>query len=121
MIKKIILLLFVFILLLISDVLLVKYLKLEFINNRNIFWTHFFLFSITLFFFIFYKWLQKRKTKSPFILLSLSFIKMIFSLIFLYPIISTNLPSATSYIFHFFIFYFVYLLTEIFFLIKDSR
>ena len=121
MIKKIFLLVFVFGLLLISDILLFDYLGLDFINTINLFWIHFFLLFLTLFFFLMYNFLQKRKTKSPFTYLLLSFMKMIISLFFLYPVISTNSASAVYYIFHFFIFYFIYLFIEIFFLIKDSR
>ena len=121
MIKKIFQLVFVFGLLLNSDILIFDYLGLDFINTRNLFWIHFFLLLLTILFFLMYNFLQKRKTKSPFTYLSLSFIKMIFSLFFLYPVISTISVSAVYYIFHFFIFYFIYLFIEIFFLIKDSR
>ena len=72
MIKKIFLLVFVFGLLLISDILLFDYLGLDFINTRNLFWIHFFLLLLTLLFFLMYNFFQKRKTKSPFTYLSLS-------------------------------------------------
>ena len=111
---------FIFILLLLFDYSILIYFKLRQINNLDVFSVNLFLFFLTLVFFLFYQWLLKKK-KSPFTYLSLSFFKMVISLIFLFPIYSNNSVNTTSYILHFFILYFAYLFIEIFLLIKDSK
>ena len=91
------------------------------IENTEIFIINLFLFSLTLGFFIVINVLQKRKKTPIFTYLSLSFLKMILSLFFLYPKITEESHNFLPYILHFFFFYFAYLSVEIFLLKKDSR
>ena len=91
------------------------------IENTEIFIINLFLFCLTLGFFIVIKVLQKRKKTPIFTYLSLSFLKMIFSLFFLYPKITEESQNFLPYILNFFFFYFAYLSVEIFLLKKDSR
>ena len=81
----------------------------------------FLIVSAVILFFLLYQWLLKIKTKSPFTYLSLSFFKIVISLIFLFPIYSNISGNAVPYVLHFFALYFAYLFIEIFLLIKDSK
>ena len=121
MFKKYFRLFFIFILLLLSDYLTLIFFELKEINNFDVLSVNLFLFFLTLVFFLLYQWFLKTRTKSPFTYLSLSFFKMVISLIFLFPIYSNNSVNVISYILHFFILYFAYLFIEIFLLIKDSK
>lgn len=119
--KKYLQLFIVFILLLFFDLSIIYFFELNEFKFKTVFFVNAFLFIITLIFFLLYQWLLKIKTKSPFIYLSISFFKMILSLIFLYPMYSNSLGISTPYILHFFALYFAYLFIEICLLIKDSR
>ena len=121
MFKKYFRLFFIFILLLFADYSILIFFELKGINNLDVLSVNLFLFFLTLIFFLLYQWLLKKRTQSPFTYLSLSFFKMVISLIFLFPIYSNNSVNITSYVLHFFILYFAYLFIEIFLLIKDSK
>ena len=121
MYRKIFQLSLFFLMFLTLDYSIFKIFDLKGLNFSDIFFVNIFLFILTLLFFLIYKWLLKIKTKSPFTYLSLSFFKMVISLIFLYPIYTNFLGNAIPYILHFFILYFLYLFMEIMLLIKDSR
>jgi hypothetical protein len=118
--KKYFQLFFIFLLLLFFDYSILNLFELKELNVLDALLINFFLFFLTLLFFLLYQWLLKKK-KSPFTYLSLSFFKMVISLIFLYPIYSNNSANAIPYVLHFFALYFAYLFIEIFLLIKDSR
>lgn len=112
---------FIFLLLLFFDYSILIFFELKDLNTSDVFLVNFFLFFLTILFFLLYQLLLKKRIKSPFTYLSLSFLKMVISLIFLFPrylYISTN---TIPYILHFFALYFAYLFIEIFLLIKDSK
>lgn len=121
MYKKYFQLFFIFLLVLFSDYSILNFFELKELNFLDIFVVNLFLFFLTLLFFLFYQWLLKRKSKSPFTYLSLSFFKMVLSLIFLFPIYSNISGNTIIYIFHFFALYFAYLFIEIFLLIRDGK
>ena len=121
MFKKGLLLLIIATAIFMLDFILFNLLKFRNITLPDVVYTNLFLLLLTILFFAVYKWLKKRKTKSPFTFLSLSFLKMILSLIFLFPIIFNNSDYSSSYIIHFFSLYFLYLFVEIIFLIKFSK
>ena len=121
MIYKYFQLFFIFLIILISDYIIIYFFDLIALNFKDIFLVNGFLFFLTLVFFLLYHWLLKIKTKSPFTYLSINFFKMIISLIFLYPIFSNISLNAVPYVLHFFVLYFAYLFIEIFLLIKDSK
>ena len=77
-----------------------------------------FIFGLTLLFFAIFNFLNKKKSKSPFLFLSLNFIKALASLIFLFPVIKNYNNSELYYILHFFMVYFGYLIIEIYVLLK---
>ncbi len=103
------------------DFSLINFFEIQGLKTSDIFIVNSFLFAITFSFFFLYNIFQKRLKTSPFTYLALSFLKMISSLVFLYPIISQKDIIFLPYILHFFIFYFAYLSIEIFILFKDSR
>lgn len=103
------------------DFSLINFFEIQGLKTSDIFIVNSFLLAITFSFFFLYNIFQKRLKTSPFIYLALSFLKMIASLVFLYPIISQKDIIFLPYILHFFIFYFAYLSIEIFILFKDSR
>ena len=103
------------------DFSLINFFEIQELKTSDIFIVNFFLLAITFSFFFFYNIFQKRLKTSPFTYLALSFLKMIASLVFLYPIISQKDIIFLPYILHFFFFYFAYLFIEIFILFKDSR
>ena len=119
--KKYLQLFFIFLLLLSFDYLMLNFFELKELNSLDIFFVNFFFFFLTMLFFLLYQWLLKIKTKSPFTYLSLSFFKIVISLIFLFPIYSNISGNAVPYVLHFFALYFAYLFIEIFLLIKDSK
>ena len=121
MFKKGLLLLIIATVIFLSDFILFNLLNFRNITLPDVVYVNLFLLLLTILFFAVYKWLKKRKTKSPFTFLSLSFLKMILSLIFLFPIIFNNSDYSSSYIIHFFSLYFLYLFVEIIFLIKFSK
>jgi hypothetical protein len=121
MFKKGLLLLIIATAIFLLDFSLFNIIKSRYISLPDVVYTNLFLFLLTILFFIIYNWLKKRKTKSPFTFLSLSFLKMILSLIFLFPVIFNNSDYSPSYIMHFFSLYFLYLFVEIIFLIKFSK
>ena len=121
MFKKGLLLLIIATVILMLDFILFNLLNFRNITLPDVVYVNLFLLLLTILFFAVYKWLKKRKTKSPFTFLSLSFLKMILSLIFLFPIIFNNSDYSSSYIIHFFSLYFLYLFVEIIFLIKFSK
>jgi hypothetical protein len=77
-----------------------------------------FVFGLTLLFFAMFNFLNKKKNKSPFLFLSLNFIKGLACLIFLFPVIKNYKSSELHYILHFFMVYFAYLFVEIYLLLK---
>jgi hypothetical protein len=95
-----------------------KLLQTQEIKTFDILIVNSFLFGINFCFFFLYNNLKNRPKTSPFTYLSLSFLKITVSLIFLYPIISQETINFLPYILHFFFFYFAYLLVEIFILMK---
>tara|TARA_Y100000768_G_scaffold356656_1_gene311181 strand:- start:555 stop:923 length:369 start_codon:yes stop_codon:yes gene_type:complete len=99
----------------------INFFEIQELKTSDIFIVNSFLLAITFSFFFLYNIFQKRLKTSPFTYLALSFLKMIASLVFLYPIISQKDIIFLPYILHFFIFYFAYLSIEIFILFKDSR
>jgi hypothetical protein len=121
MFKKGLLLLIIATAIFLLDFSLFNIIKSRYISLPDVVYANLFLFLLTILFFIIYNWLKKRKTKSPFTFLSLSFLKMILSLIFLFPVIFNNSDYSPSYIMHFFSLYFLYLFVEIIFLIKFSK
>lgn len=121
MFKKGLLLLIIATVIFLLDFILFNLLNFRNITLPDVVYVNLFLLLLTILFFAFYNWLKKRKTKSPFTFLSLSFLKMILSLIFLFPIIFNNSDYSSSYIIHFFSLYFLYLFVEIIFLIKFSK
>jgi hypothetical protein len=121
MFKKGLLLLIIATAIFLLDFSLYDIIKFRYISLPDVVYANLFLFLLTILFFIIYDWLKKRKTKSPFTFLSLSFLKMILSLIFLFPVIFNNSDYSPSYIMHFFSLYFLYLFVEIIFLIKFSK
>ena len=121
MFKKGLLLLIIATAIFLLDFSLFNIIKSRYISLADVVYANLFLFLLTILFFIIYNWLKKRKTKSPFTFLSLSFLKMILSLIFLFPVIFNNSDYSPSYIMHFFSLYFLYLFVEIIFLIKFSK
>ena len=121
MFKKGLLLLIIATAIFMLDFILFNLLKFRNITLPDVVYANLFLLLLTILFFAVYKWLKKRKTKSPFTFLSLSFLKMILSLIFLFPIIFNNSDYSFPYIIHFFSLYFLYLFVEIIFLIKFSK
>lgn len=121
MFKKGLLLLIIATVIFLLDFILFNLLNFRNITLPDIVYVNLFLLLLTILFFAIYNWLKKRKTKSPFTFLSLSFLKMILSLIFLFPIIFNNSDYSSSYIIHFFSLYFLYLFVEIIFLIKFSK
>ena len=121
MFKKGLLLLIIATAIFLLDFSLFNIIKSRYISLPDVVYANLFLFLLTILFFTIYNWLKKRKTKSPFTFLSLSFLKMILSLIFLFPVIFNNSDYSPSYIMHFFSLYFLYLFVEIIFLIKFSK
>ena len=121
MFKKYFQLFFIFVLILFCDYLILIFFDINELNISDVLSVNLFLFFLTLVFFLLYEWILKKRTKSPFTFLSLSFFKMLISLIFLFPIYSNTPDYTISYILHFFILYFTYLFIEIFLLIKDSK
>jgi hypothetical protein len=121
MFKKGLLLLIIATAIFLLDFSLFNIIKSRYISLADVVYANLFLFLLTILFFTIYNWLKKRKTKSPFTFLSLSFLKMILSLIFLFPVIFNNSDYSPSYIMHFFSLYFLYLFVEIIFLIKFSK
>jgi hypothetical protein len=121
MFKKGLLLLIIATIIFLLDFILFNLLNFRNITLPDVVYVNLFLLLLTILFFAIYNWLKKRKTKSPFTFLSLSFLKMILSLIFLFPIIFKNSDYSSSYIIHFFLLYFLYLFVEIIFLIKFSK
>lgn len=121
MFKKGLLLLIIATAIFLLDFSLFNIIKSRYISLPDVVYANLFLFLLTILFFIIYNWLKKRKTKSPFTFLSLSFLKMILSLIFLFPVIFNDSDYSPSYIMHFFSLYFLYLFVEIIFLIKFSK
>ena len=103
------------------DFSLINIFEIQELKTSDIFIVNSFLLAITFSFFFLYNIFQKRLKTSPFTYLALSFLKMIASLVFLYPIISQKDIIFLPYILHFFFFYFAYLFIEIFILFKDSR
>tara|TARA_Y100000992_G_C21272619_1_gene497796 strand:- start:256 stop:624 length:369 start_codon:yes stop_codon:yes gene_type:complete len=103
------------------DFSVINFFEIQELKTSDIFIVNSFLLAITFSFFFLYNIFQKRLKTSPFTYLALSFLKMIASLVFLYPIISQKDIIFLPYILHFFIFYFAYLSIEIFILFKDSR
>ena len=101
------------------DFSLIYFFEIQEIKISDIFIVNSFLLAITFSFFLIYNFLKKRLKTSPFTYLALSFLKMIASLVFLYPLISQKDINFLPYILHFFFFYFAYLFLEIFLLIKD--
>lgn len=121
MFKKGLLLLIIATAIFMLDFILFNLLKFRNITLPDVVYANLFLLLLTILFFAVYKWQKKIKTKSPFTFLSLSFLKMILSLIFLFPVIFNNSDYSSSYIIHFFSLYFLYLFVEIIFLIKFSK
>ena len=121
MINKFLILLLCFFIFIGLDFSFCKLFLIQELNTSDIFIVNFFLLSITSCFFFLYNFFKKRLKTSPFTYLALSFLKMIASLIFLYPIISHEDLNFLPYVLHFFFFYFAYLLIEIFLLIKGSE
>jgi hypothetical protein len=121
MFKKGLLLLIIATAIFLLDFSLFNIIKSRYISLPDVVYANLFLLLLTILFFTIYNWLKKRKTKSPFTFLSLSFLKMILSLIFLFPVIFNNSDYSPSYIMHFFSLYFLYLFVEIIFLIKFSK
>jgi hypothetical protein len=121
MFKKGLLLLIIATAIFLLDFSLFNIIKSRYISLADVVYANLFLFLLTILFFTIYNWLKKRKTKSPFTFLSLSFLKMILSLIFLFPVMFNNSDYSPSYIMHFFSLYFLYLFVEIIFLIKFSK
>ena len=103
------------------DFSLINFFEIQGLKTSDIFIVNSFLLAITFSFFFLYNIFQKRLKTSPFIYLALSFLKMIASLVFLYPHNFSKRHNFLPYILHFFIFYFAYLSIEIFILFKDSR
>jgi hypothetical protein len=103
------------------DFSLINIFEIQELKTSDIFIVNSFLLAITFSFFFLYNIFQKRLKTSLFTYLALSFLKMIASLVFLYPIISQKDIIFLPYILHFFFFYFAYLFIEIFILFKDSR
>ena len=121
MFKKGLLLLIIATAIFLLDFSLFNIIKSRYISLADVVYANLFLLLLTILFFAIYNWLKKRKTKSPFTFLSLSFLKMILSLIFLFPVIFNDSDYSPSYIMHFFSLYFLYLFVEIIFLIKFSK
>ena len=82
---------------------------------------HIYIFVLTFLFFVMIDWLNKKNKKSPFLFLSLNFIKMFLCMVFLIPIIRNYNPTNLPYILHFFLVYFGYLFAEIYLLIKLNK
>tara|TARA_B100000073_G_C23276926_1_gene388836 strand:+ start:133 stop:498 length:366 start_codon:yes stop_codon:yes gene_type:complete len=57
--------------------------------------------------------IKKLSFSSPFLVLSLSFLKMLAAVIYLLPLLKNNSTSTTTYIAHFFIAYFFFLIKDI--------
>ena len=121
MINKYLVLILCFILFIGFDFSCVNFLVIQEIKIADIFIVNSFLFALTFSFFFIYDILKKRLKTSPFTYLSLSFFKMILSLVFLYPLLSQKDTNFLPYILHFFFFYFAYLFVEIFLLMKGSE
>ena len=121
MINKNLVLLLCFFIFIGFDFSCVNFFEIQEIKKADIFIVNFFLFAITFSFFFLYNILKKRLKTSPFTYLALSFLKMIASLVFLYPLISQKDINFLPYILHFFFFYFAYLYIEIFLLMKGSE
>ena len=121
MINKYLVLILCFFLFIGFDFLSVNFLVIQEIKIADIFIVNSFLLALTFSFFFLYNILKKRSKTSPFIYLALSFLKMIASLAFLYPLISKKDIKFLPYILHFFFFYFAYLFIEIFLLMKGSE
>jgi len=119
--KKYLKLFFIFLLLLFLDYSILIFFELKDLNTSDVFLVNFFLFFLTILFFLLYQLLLKKRIKSPFTYLSLNFFKIVISLIFLYPIYSFATSDSIPYVLHFFALYFAYLFIEIFLLIKDIR
>ena len=103
------------------DFSLIIFFGIHELKTSDIFIVNSFLLVLTFSFFLLYNILLKRLKTSPFTYLALSFLKMIASLVFLYPLISQKDINFLPYILHFFFFYFAYLFVEIFLLIKSSE
>ena len=103
------------------DFLLINFFQNQEIKIADIFIVNSFLLALTFSFLLLYNILKKRLKTSPFTYLALSFLKMIASLVFLYPLISQKDINFLPYILHFFFFYFAYLFMEIFLLMKGSE
>ncbi len=86
--------------------------------TRQLFIVNGFVFGLTLLFFAIFNFLNKKKNTSPFLFLSLNFIKGLASLVFLFPVISVYNSNELYYILHFFMVYFGYLFVEIYVLLK---
>ena len=121
MINKYFFLFICFFILIGFDFSLINFFEVQELKISDIFIVNSFLFLITFSFFFFYNIFKKRLKTSPFTYLALSFLKIIASLVFLYPTISQKDIIFLPYILHFFFFYFAYLSIEIFILFKDSR
>ncbi|MDB2538971.1 hypothetical protein N9X23_01225 [Flavobacteriales bacterium] len=121
MINKYLVLILCFFLFIGFDFLYVNFLVIQEIKKADIFIVNSFLLALTFSFFFLYNILKKRSKTSPFTYLTLSFFKMIASLVFLYPLISQKDINFLPYILHFFFFYFAYLFVEIFLLMKGSE
>ena len=106
---------------LLSHLGLLFFLLKQHIEVKSVLIIHLYIFALTILFFIVFDWLGKKNKKSPFLFLSINFIKMFLCLVFLIPTIRNYDPVNLPYILHFFLVYFGYLFTEIYLLVKLNK
>ena len=92
------------------------FIVMQFANQVNLSFvtkTYIFLFLVYLCVLVLKTLIKKLPYNSPFLVLSLSFLKMLAVVIYLLPLLKNNSTSTTTYIAHFFIAYFVFLTKDI--------
>ena len=100
-----------FFILLVVNLSLTHLFKLK-ITFEQILTVHVFLFSLWVLTNLIRNKILKNKTATPAFLLFVNFFRIITSLIFLLPFFLTEEKIEKSYIYNFFIFYFIYIFSE---------
>ncbi len=95
----------------------------DFLDAGNILYSNLFLFIITMFavFTVNYIGRKYHPGMTGFGFLGTSLIKMILSVIYLFPILRGDLPYKISYVIQFFIIYFFYLFAEVLYLSRKFK
>ena len=101
-----------FFILFLINLAIVDLFKLK-ITFQQIFIVHIFLLSLSVLTTLIRDKTLKHKKTSISLLLALNFFRIIASVIFLFPLILTQEKSQNNYIYNFFIFYFIYLFSDI--------